>query len=161
VRPLNSIVRPLVKSSAIAWATFKAVALTYAMWVAVALAFAGLSEIGARVFESQSMAEFAALRAASRFWTAWWFLIFGVISTPLWFVLFIWFTRRFVLHGYRLVATGYFLVAMGALGVLGSLAYYFVANISANPSGAVLNSALAVLTILIGVALSRSRGKEA
>lgn len=150
-----------MKRTAIAWATVKGVLLAYAGWLAVALLFAGVSEFAARVFEAPYAEQWTALRAASRFWTAWWFLIFGVISAPLWLGLCIHFTRYFVRAGYRLVATGYLLVFFGSLGLVASVVYFTGADMSLTTSEALFNLTVGGGMVVIGLLLSRRHAHRA
>ena len=108
-----------------------------------------------------SMEYFTTFRAASRFWTAWWFAIFGIISAPLWLGFFAYFTWLLVRPGFRLAAVGYLLVVVGALGVTMSLAYYLGVPTTATNSEALLNFGLAAVTLFIGLVLCRRRGKVA
>ena len=145
--------------SAIVWATIKAVILAYAVWLAVALLFGGISEFGARVFEDAEWERWVSIRHAFRFWTAWWFLIFGVISAPLWVGLFAYFIRRFALPGFRLAAVGYLLAFQGLFGIPMVLAYYLDGNTAVTRADALLSLAVSIGMLFVGLFLANRFGK--
>ena|SRR3990167_5947897 len=145
-----------MKPSAIAWATVKALILALAATLAVAFLFAGISEFGAWAFETRCE-QWMPICRAFRFWSAWWFFIFGVICAPLWIGLFIYFLRLLVRPGYRLAAVGYFLALQGAIGVLVVLAYYLGADIDGTNTEALANLAVSIVMLSIGLVLSRPK----
>ena len=145
--------------SAIVWATTKAAILTYTLWLAVALLFGGISEFGARVFENASWERWVSIRHAFRFWTAWWFAIFGVISAPLWVGLFAYFIRRFALPGYRLAAVGYLLAFQSLFGLPVVLAYYLDGDTTVTRADALISLVVSIGMLSGGLFLANRRGK--
>ena len=142
-----------MKSSAIARATIKALIFSCLVLIAVGLLFGAVSEFGGRVFENPGLEASQSIRNAFRFWTAWWFAIFGVISTPLWIVSFVYFVRRFVVAGFRMAAFGYSLALSGFFGVLVVLAYFLGAHITGNTKDALQSLAASTCLLVVGLLL--------